>query len=191
MPTIKHHDDLVDGDIIYITLDGKPYKTVMIGGVQRFPTNTCLEYMFNHDIHGRKLNMHDGRDIHNCMFNLNTLIRALRSEHAFDLKDFMVLQMSGYSVSGFSGMDDYCRMHLTNPLWENEDAIPVYDTNEPYEPQPAPSADLLSFRSMLAAKVEKACDDTSFDEADRALEAAINSKALELVDQFILSQKDK
>ena len=115
-----------EGDTIPVIIGKKVYETVIVNGVQRFRENTALRYMHEHDNTGRKLNMHDGKDIHNCMFNLNTLIRAYY-DGEFDLIDYMELVMPGYSVSGFAGLHPFNKLPLYNPLWD-EDVVETTET---------------------------------------------------------------
>ena len=113
-----NYEDCKPGDVIPVTVDGKVYETIIDErGVQRFPSNSVFDYMFNHASDGRALNMTDGRDIHNNMLSLTTLILAFKRGE-IEKRDFMEFRMSGYSVSGFCDLNEFAGTVVENPIWD-------------------------------------------------------------------------
>jgi len=111
------YEDCKPGDVIPVKVDGRLYETIIdAGGVQRFRSNSVADYMFRHDSTGRELNMTDGRDIHNNMLNLNTLVLAYK-QGKIEKRDFMEFRMAGYSVSGFCDLNEFAGITIENPLW--------------------------------------------------------------------------
>lgn len=99
--------DYKPGDKITILVNGKPYETYIDeDGVQRFPTNTVLDYLFN-----------AGR------LDLNQL--SIEYRHGkFDKDDYMKLNMDlGYSVCGFADLSSFEDYEIMNPMWSEEDEL--------------------------------------------------------------------
>lgn len=107
------YEDCKPGDVIPVVIEGKLYETVIDdSGVQRFKSNTVLQYMFEHDTDGRPAAMHKQ------MLNLNTLGVAY-SQGKFDKRDYMEIVMQGYSVSGFCDLSMFWDWTISNPLWDD------------------------------------------------------------------------
>ena len=107
------YDDCKPGDVIPVIIEGKLYETVIDEhGTQRFRSNTVLDYMREHDTHGKPAAMH------HQMFNLNTLAVAFHMGK-FDKRDYMELVMQGYSVSGFCDLSTFADWTISNPLWDD------------------------------------------------------------------------
>lgn len=116
------YEDCKPGDVIPVKINGKVYETVISeSGVQRFRSNSVLDYMFHHDSTGRELNMRDGRDIHNGMLHMDTLAVA-HAQGKIDSREYMEFLMPGWSVSGF--IDKFSMVKpinswlIDNPIWD-------------------------------------------------------------------------
>jgi hypothetical protein len=107
------------GDVIIVQIEGKDYKTVIDNrGVQRFPGNSVLQYMFDHNTDGEKSMQigSNGYIKHDSMLNLNTLSLAF-AHGKFDKREYMEIVMPGYSVSGFCDLSQFQDWHIMNPVW--------------------------------------------------------------------------
>ncbi len=123
MADIPNYKDRKPGDVIPVKVDGKVYETVIDeNGVQRFRENSVLDYMFRHAPDGRELNMMDGRDIHNGMMNLNTLVGAFR-QGKFEKRDFLEFRIAGHSVSWLLELSEFAGTVVENPLWDGPETI--------------------------------------------------------------------
>lgn len=105
------------GDEIFVRVENVPYKTIIDPfGVQRFITNTVLDYMFYHDHDGNRINDLDNKK--QRMLDLNALSAAYQ-QGKFSKRDYGEFMMSlGYSVSGFSELWAFQDWTIDNPLWE-------------------------------------------------------------------------
>ncbi|KKN46796.1 hypothetical protein LCGC14_0669240 [marine sediment metagenome] len=94
------------GDKITILINGQSYETYIDEhGVQRFPTNTVLDYLFN-----------VGR------LDLNQLCIDYQNGK-FDKDDYMKLNMDlGYSICGFADLSSFEDYEIINPVWNEDDA---------------------------------------------------------------------
>lgn len=92
------------GDKITIFVNGQPYETYIDEyGVQRFPTNTVIDHLFN-----------AGR------LDLNQLAADYRNGK-FDKDDYMKFNMDlGYSVCGFAELSFFEDYEIIKPLWNEE-----------------------------------------------------------------------
>jgi len=108
-----------EGDIITITVDGRPYETYIDeDSVQRFrtdPTNLLWDRWKGDE--GER----NGRGTE----DLNRLAIAYANEE-FDQRTYMEFNMSlGYSVCGFCELHNFFDLRVVNPLWDdNEDDEP-------------------------------------------------------------------
>ena len=106
-----------NGDIITITVDGRPYETYIDDhGTQRFRIDST------HPLWDRYCGDIDnpGKGIE----DLNQLcIAYLRNQ--FDQRTYMEFNMSlGYSVCGFCELSHFDHVRLVNPIWdESEDDV--------------------------------------------------------------------
>ncbi|KKL06107.1 hypothetical protein LCGC14_2599330 [marine sediment metagenome] len=93
------------GDKITILVNGQSYETYIDEhGVQRFPTDTVIDHLFN-----------TGR------LNLNQLACDYYNGK-FDKDDYMKLNMDlGYSVCGFADLSSFGDYEIINPLWSEKD----------------------------------------------------------------------
>jgi len=92
------------GDKITILVNGNPYETYIDEhGVQRFPMNTVIGYLFNVgilDLNKLAVDYHNGK---------------------FHKDDYMKLNMDlGYSVCGFADLSSFEDYEIINPLWSEE-----------------------------------------------------------------------
>ena len=111
------HKDVRPGDTVEVAIEGKVYNTIIDdSGVQRFPANTVLEYMFNHDTNGKPVSMSKPGEMHTQMLNLNTLAVAFH-QGKFTKRDYCQVVMQGYSVSGFCSLSTFSDWTIQNPLW--------------------------------------------------------------------------
>ncbi len=110
--------DAKPGDIITITVDGRPYETYIDdSGVQRFrkDSTNILWDRWEGDEYDR-----EGRGTE----DLNALCIAYHDKE-FDQRIYMEFNMSlGYSVCGFCDLSSFNDLRLVNPLWdETEDDV--------------------------------------------------------------------
>lgn len=113
-------DDLNPGDTIEVMIEGKVYPTIIDDhGVHRFPANSVLQYMFEHNTHGKPVDMSKAGEMHTQMLNLNTLAVAFH-QGKFDKRDYMEIVMQGYSVSGFCSLSTFADWSIHNPLWSSK-----------------------------------------------------------------------
>lgn len=118
--------DAKPGDTIDVMLEGEIYVTFIDeNGTQRFRRNTVLEYMFDHNTDGRKID-HTSRDggMHTQMLNLNTLAIAFK-QGKFDKRDYCEIVMPGYSVCGFCSISSFSDWTIQNPYWGNSSPVRI------------------------------------------------------------------
>ncbi len=125
---------LLPGDTIEVMVEGKIYETIIDKRkVQRFKTNTVLQYMFDHDAKGRKISHTTPSEMHTQMLDLNMLSVAFQ-EGKFDKRDYCEVVMQGYSVSGFLDAVSFTHGDWTiqNPAWGDTEPALIC-TPEPEE----------------------------------------------------------
>lgn len=89
-----------EGDKTTILVEGKPYETIIIDGVQRFPKKLM----------GKLWDLK--------LLNLNDIALEFQCNKSLTLEEYIQLNMDlGYSVIGFS---DCMKVKIENPLWEEE-----------------------------------------------------------------------
>ncbi len=96
--------DFKPGDVIYVRVGGKKYKTIIDKhGVQRFKANPLLCHLFE----TKKLDLNQlAIDFHNKKFG-----RRAYAEFSMAL---------GYSVCGFRELSNFQKYDIENPLWHPE-----------------------------------------------------------------------
>ena len=84
-----------------IKIDGKEIKTEMVNDVQRLPSNPLYDALFK------------------CgALDLNKLTVAYHLKK-ISFEHYLEIYLNiGYSVSGFSDLEEFAHLKIENPLWE-------------------------------------------------------------------------
>lgn len=86
-----------------VKINGKPYETEMVNGVQRFKVNSCIKHLV------------DTKQI-----DVNKLCIDYQNGK-FSQQDYAEVMMGvGYSVSAFIYLSTFEDMEIENPLWDEE-----------------------------------------------------------------------
>jgi hypothetical protein len=97
--------DFKPGDVIYVRVGGRRYKTIIDAhGVQRFKENGLLRHLVDTKV-----------------IDLNKLAVTYMMGKPFSRRHYAEFMMSiGYSVCGFAELSNFQGMAIENPLWAKE-----------------------------------------------------------------------
>lgn len=117
---MKNKPQVSVGDKITVMVGDKSYDTIIApDGVQRFPINTVVDYMFRYDNKGRLVDYMNPTQRHTQMLDLNALCIAFH-HGKFDKREYAELLMgTGYSVCGFAELNEFKDWYIENSLWQN------------------------------------------------------------------------